>query len=339
MMLKYSEVFLGLKYRVPNNSGGYNGGPMYFLRHVFKKSWIPNFVALLLCIYGVEVYQFNVVVTSITSNIDFNEYVVSVVLLLFVLFAGSGGVRRVGNIASAAIPLFVILYVAMGFWVMAQNIHRFPEIFGLVLSSAFTGHAALGAFIGSPFLLTMSEGVRRGCYTGDVGVGYASVIHSESFVQIPEKQALLAIFDIFTDTIVICSTSIMLVLLTGVWHESIDTSLMVQTALSQYFPYMHFFMPFFLFILGYSTINAYFVVGLKCAGLLAPKIGPTLYYIYAIVALLLFSIIETRQAQLIMSIAGGLLLIINCYGIFRLRKEISYDFEFVEKSLEKNRVI
>jgi alanine or glycine:cation symporter, AGCS family len=116
MMLKYSEVFLGLKYRVPNNSGGYNGGPMYFLRHVFKKSWIPNFVALLLCIYGVEVYQFNVVVTSITSNIDFNEYVVSVVLLLFVLFAGSGGVRRVGNIASAAIPLF-----SRDFWISSKQ--------------------------------------------------------------------------------------------------------------------------------------------------------------------------------------------------------------------------
>ena len=177
----------------------------------------------------------------------------------------------------------------------------------------------------------ISQGARRGCYTGDIGVGYASVIHSESFVKIPEKQASLVIFDIFVDTFMICSTSVLIVLVTDLWHQPIDANLLVQTALAQYFPYMEWFMPLFLFLLGYSTINAYFCVGLKCAEYLSPKKGKAVYYAYAIVSLAAFALVDTVQAQSVMAIAGGLLLVFNCYGIFRLRKEISYNFNLTKR--------
>ena len=333
MVLKYAEVYLGLRYRVANPNGGYNGGPMYFLQKVFKKPWIPQFVCLLLCIYGVEVYQFSVVTTSISQNLDLNQYLVTAVLLALVIFAGSGGVQRVGSISSAIIPLFVILYVGMGFWVLLNNLSGIPEVLQQVFATAFTGQAAVGGFVGSTLITTISQGVRRGCYTGDLGVGYASVIHSESSVTVPEKQASLVIFDIFLDTFLICTTSVMLVLVTQLWQQPIEGSMLIQTALAQYFPYMEFFMPLFLFLLGYSTINAYFCVGLKSAEFLSPKRGRAFYYVYAVGVLIIFSLFDTAQAQSLMTIAGGLLLVINCYGIFRLRKEISYNIEFVNESL------
>lgn len=325
MILKYSEVYLGMRYRVSNGQGGYNGGPMYFLQRVFKKSWIPKLVCVLLCIYGVEVYQFSVVSTSITTNWGVNSYLVIGVLLALVIFAGLGGVRRVGSISSASLPIFVVLYVGMGGWVLLNNLSLLPEVFGLVLTSAFTGHAAVGGFVGAGLMQSISHGIRRGCYTGDVGVGYASVIHSESSEQVPEKQAVLAIFDIFLDTFIVCTTSLFLILTTGFWKEPIEAGMMVQSALGQYFPYMHFFMPLFLFILGYNTINAYFCVGLKCAEYLSPRFGRKLYYVYAVSALLAFSFLGTSQAQTAMAIAGVSLLIINGYGIFSLRKEISFN--------------
>lgn len=114
MMIKYSEVFLGLRYRVQNPEGGYSGGPMYFLQRVFKSSFVPNLVAVLLCIYGVEIYQFNVIVNSVSSNFALNPYIVLVVFLALIIFAGSGGVRRVGNISGFIIPFFVLLYMGMG---------------------------------------------------------------------------------------------------------------------------------------------------------------------------------------------------------------------------------
>lgn len=333
-IVKYAEVYLGIRYRISDGKGGYRGGPMYFLKHIFKNQWVPVMAAVLLCIYGVEIYQFSVITNTITTNFSVNKTIVTMLLLGLVIGASTGGVRRVGQISGMLIPLFILFYVGMGTWIFAQNISIIPEIFNSIFSSAFTGHAAVGAFAGSGLLLTMSQGLRRGCYTGDVGVGYASVIHSESGETCAERQASLAIFDIFMDSFMICTTSLMLVLVTGVWQEPIDASLLVQTALARYFPFMEFFMPVFLFLLGYTTIIAYFCAGIKCAQFLAPNYGRLIYYIYAAIALFFFSFIESAQALIIMSIAGGLLLVINLFGIYRFRNEIS--FEIPEEAVSEN---
>lgn len=330
-ILKYSEVYLGMRYRVNSADGGYSGGPMYYLRNAFKKPWISSVVCVLLCLYGVEIFQFSVVTGSISKNLDINLSVVVLIFLGLVMFAGSGGVKRVGSISSALIPIFVALYAGMGFWVLFSNASAIPSIFANVFHSAFNGHAAMGAFVGSSLLATVSHGVRRGCYCGDIGIGYASVIHSESSATIPEKQASLVIFEIFMDTFIICTTSVLIVLATDVWQEPLEGPMLVQTALGQYFPYMHFFMPLFLFLVGYATINAYFCVGLKCAEFLSPKRGRLLYQIYAVVVLISFSFLSSLVAQSVMAIAGGLLLLVNCLGIYLLRKEISFDFSFADE--------
>lgn len=324
-IVKYSEVYLGLKYRQTNAEGAYVGGPMYYLRQAIDKPWVSGLVCVLLCLYGVEIFQFSVVTNSISNNLGINLYVVVVVMLMLVLFAGSGGVRRVGTIASALIPIFVFCYVGMGTWVLLNNVGELPGVLSNVVSSAFTGHAAFGAFVGSTLISTISQGVRRGCYTGDIGIGYASVIHSETSVTVPEKQALLVIFEIFFDTFLICTSSVAVVLVTGVWQEPIHGSMLVQTALGQFFPYMHYFMPFFLFLVGYATINAYYCVGLKCAEFLMPKRGRLVYQAYAVVILLAFSFVDTTVAQSVMAIAGGMLLVMNAVGIYMLRKQISFD--------------
>jgi len=333
MMIKYAEVYLGLRYRIKNSKGGFDGGPMYFLSHAFKQKWVPTFVATLLCLYCVEIWQFNVITTSISANFPINQYIVIFVLIALVVFASSGGVGRVGNISRTVIPVFILLYVGMGFWILMHNLAILPDIFNSIITSAFSGKAAAGGFIGSTMMLTASQGIRRGCYTSDVGIGYASVIHSETSIKIPEKQACLVFMDIFLDSFVICTTTILLTLITGVWNEPLDCSLLVQRALEGYFPYMNFFMPFFLFLLGYSTINAFFCVGLKCAHFLHPTKGKLCFYLYAVSALLVFSLVDSSAAQSVMTIIGGMLLIFNTIGIIKLRKEISYEIDAPQPSL------
>lgn len=326
MMFKYAEVYLGIRFREHCPKGGFRGGPMYYLKQIFKGPFFPTLSAFLLCIYGVEIYQFRIVTQSITENFQINEYIVIFVLLFLVIAASSGGVRRVGSISSVIIPFFVIIYVSMGLWVLIMTIDTFPARLYDVLTSAFTGHAALGGFIGSTLMMAMSQGVRRGAYTGDVGIGYSSVIESQTLLTCPQKQASLVIFAMFLDTFVICTMTIFIILQTGVWSTSTPASMMVQTALETYFPYMEFFMPLFLFLLGYSTINAYFVVGLTCADYLSPKIGKKVFYLYAVSVLLLFSFSEPTEALSLMAIVGCLLLIINSYAIFKLRNEVDFHF-------------
>lgn len=327
-LIKYSEVFLGLKHRVKNDKGSYDGGPMYFLQQAFSSWTVPLIVSILMCIYGVEIYQFSVIADTVSTNWSLPREGVVLILLGLVFFAGMGGVSRVAKISSLILPVFIVVYMSMGLWVIAHHITELPAIFQYVFKSAFTGHAAVGGFAGSTMLLAIQHGISRAAYSGDIGIGNDSVIHSESQTVDPASQARLAVVGVFIDNIV-CTMSVLLVLVTGVWKSAdpIAASNMVQAALSQHFPMMDVFMPLFLLILGYSTIIAYFCVGIKCASFLSPKHGKRIYFGYAAFALPAFSYLDQSQALLLMSIAGSLLLMINLTGIFRLRKQVVFTLD------------
>lgn len=324
-IVKYCEIYLGFKFRVENQEGGYDGGPMYFLRKAFKGRVIPLAVAFLLCIYGVEIYQFSVITESITSNWHLPRFLVISVLLISVLYAALGGVERIGKICAWIMPLFLCIYVLIGLWVIGHEIDVLPELFSTVFKSAFTGHAAIGGFAGSSVLLAIQHGISRAAYSSDIGIGYDSIIQSESRAIHPERQSRLAILGVFIDN-TICTISILIVLVSGVWKadEPLLGSQLVQVGLSNYFPYMELFIPLFFIVTGYTTIIAYFVVGLKCARFLAPQWGRKIYIVYAVISFMFFSYGAQSHALLVMSVSGALLLITNLSGIFRLRHEILF---------------
>jgi len=328
MILKYSEVYLGVKYRKKNQEGQYVGGPMYFLKFAYKKnSWIGSLVAVLLCIYGVEIYQFQVVSETMSINFGIHYLIFTLFFLALVIYSGSGGIRRVGNICSFLMPLFMSIFLIMGCWVVFMNISEVPNVIALIFKSAFSGAAPLGGFVGSSIFLTVSQGMKSGCYASDVGVGYAAVIHSESSVQEPEKQASLIFIDFFLDIVFVCTMSVMIILSTGLWSSPLPATLLIQTALSQYFPYMGIFMPLFIFILGYSTVISYFSVGLRCSEYLCPNKGKFRFIVFSILFFLIFSFFESRHALTVMSLVQLTLLGINLTGTYLLRGEISFDLD------------
>lgn len=323
-IVKYGEIYLGFKYRVENKQGSYDGGPMFFLKKAFKFSFLPLLVAFLLCIYGVEIYQFSVVTDSISTNWNINRYFVIAALLGLVLFAGIGGVRRLATICSWIMPFFFVAYFAMGMWVIIREVSFLPSVFKDVVISAFTGHAAVGGFIGSSVIMAIQHGLARAAYSGDIGIGYDSIIQSESSTAYPERQARLAILGVFVDNM-ICTLSIAIVLLSGAWTlGGADGSQLIQIALSKYFPYMQVFVPLFIAICGYTTLIAFFVVGRKCAHYLSPRLGTKIYTLYATLSLVLFTFVDQSQALLVMSLSGAILMIINLLGIYRLRKDILF---------------
>ncbi|MBS0622912.1 MAG: sodium:alanine symporter family protein [Verrucomicrobia bacterium] len=325
MLLSYSEVYLGVKYRIKNEQGSYNGGPMYYLQKAFNAPWIPVAIALLLCVYGVEVFMFSQMTASISDNWGIDRYVVMLVMLVLVIWASLGGIRRVGEICSALIPLFVVIYGLVCLYVFAIHIAVIPSVFAMIFKSAFTGHAAVGGFAGATLLKSMGQGAARGSYSGDIGIGYSAVIHAETSIERPQNQACLAIFGIFLDTFVICSMSVLLILVTGVWQETIPAADLVQTALARYVPGMQYFMPVFIFLLAYSTLIAYLVVGIKCAAFISPRYGKGMYILYAIIVMVIFSFLDPKYALIAMTFAGGILLLFNLTGIFVLRKEIQFE--------------
>ncbi|MEM7361792.1 MAG: amino acid carrier protein [Bacteroidota bacterium] len=322
MVIKYSEVYLGIKFRVKNSTGSYDGGPMFYLQKLFDNQAIPVLFALLLAFYGTEIYLFSLIVDTVEVNWGTNKYMTIFLLLGLVLYAVRGGVERVGKISSFMVPLFMTIYLSMCVWILYQNSAQILPTFKLILQSAFTGHAAVGGFTGSTVLLSMSQGMARGCYSGDIGIGYAAIVHAESSHADPENQPNLSILGIYLDTFLICTFTTLIVLVTNMWSQECTASMMTQMTLSQYFPYMSLFMPLFLFIVGYSTIIAYFVVGLKCVKFLSPKWGTKIYYMYGIISFCLFSFVDADIVIKVMAICNALLLFCNVYGIYKLREEL-----------------
>lgn len=328
MIVKYSEIYLGMKFRVANKQGSYDGGPMFYLPHAFSsdflKRWVARLVCVLICIYGIEIYMFSVMTTSISENWHINKVLVALILVAMVYFTMKGGMQRVANIAAAIIPFFIFLFSMMALWVIWKNTHMIPEIFTEVFTSAFTGHAATGGFIGATLAQTISYGIKRSCYSGDVGIGYASMMHSESKETDPARQASLGIFGIFLDTFVICSLSIAVVLFTETWKEPIDATFYLQFALEKYYNGVGIIWPVFVFLLGFSTIIAFFMAGIKASGFLFGERGKKVYLYLGLVLFFLFAFLESKHALLIMELAGGLLLTINLVGFYLLRKEIEF---------------
>ena len=331
MLVKYAEIYLGVKFRVKNENNCYSGGPMVYLRQFDRFNILSTAVALLLCLYGIEVYMFKTVTHSISLGWGIDQSVVILLFLAAVLWAGKQGIEFVGKLSTILIPIFLVIFMGMSFTVFYLYAAQIPGVFYSIFVHAFTPHAAVGGFAGSSVVLAMSHGMRRACYTGDIGVGYASTVHSSSSEGSPAKQAAMGIVAILLDTFIICTMSVLLVLVTGVWQENIPHDQMVLAALSKVFPFVAVVWPFFVFILGYSSIVAFISVGKTAAWHLSPERGEYLYFIVATIMFVLVSFFGTEShAMAIMSITGILLLILNMIGMWGLMHHIKFSVKDIE---------
>lgn len=326
MLVKYGEIFLSIKFRQKFGEHEYIAGPITYLKRVAGGKILSTIVAVLLCLYGIEIYMFKAMTETISIGWGLDKTFVVFVLLLLTLGIGKGGVKLVGQVSSTIIPFFLVVFACMGLWIFAHNLAELGAVFKLIFSTAFTGHAAFGAFAGTTVILSMSQGFKRACYAGDIGIGYAGTIHGETSELVPAKQASMAIIEIILDSFIVCTTSVLLILVTGVWHEGHSSEMIVSHALGKYFNYIDVIWPFFIFLLAYSTLIAFYAVGQKACNYLFPKIGCYLYPATAVCAFLFFAFFgKTSHALAIMSMTGMLLLIINLYGMVSLLDEVDFN--------------
>ena len=323
MMIKYAEVYLGIKYRKRNNNG-FNGGPMYYLMVAFKNKYLSVIVCILLCIYGADVSQFLIITDTIVNTFSINRYLVISVLIFFIIFVSIKGTKRFATVCAVMMPPLILGYIALGVWVIFDNFFCLPSIFSLIISSFFDPQSYVGGLISGSLFLSAHYGVSRAVYSGDIGIGYDSIIQSETQIIYPEKQARMSVFALFTDSL-ICTISILILLFTGVWKiKGLQPSEYVISALKLYLPHVEYFMVTLFILAGFTTITGYLVVGQKCATYLNYKFGKVFYIIYSVVTFVFFSFYDQEQVILIMSVSGGLLMVINLVGVFKLRKSIKF---------------
>lgn len=325
-IVKYAEVYLGIKYRTVDAKGVYQGGPMYFLHKAYKTPLISVIVAVLLCIYGIEIYQFSVITESLSDCWDISKFYTVFGLLSLIIYAVQGGLQRIGKICSCILPFFLTVYCGIAIYILVKEFHNLPALFSSVFTSAFSGHGAIGGFAGCGVAMTIRQGISRAAYSGDIGIGFDSIIQSESCVKHPSEQAQLSIIGMAVDNL-ICTFSLLIVLASGAWTEPfVSGTDAITTALSKYInpSYVKIFLPTFFFVTGYTTIISYFLVGKKCAQYLHAKHGDKIYTAYGVIMLPLFCILPQNTALLVMSVSGAFLLCFNLFGVFLLRKEVVF---------------
>jgi len=328
MLVKYAEIYLGMIYRIKDEQNSYVGGPMIYLQQLQGGKFLSSLVALLFCLYGAEIYIFRVITHSVVAGWGFDKNIVVVLLMFLVLVIGQGGLKLVGKVSSIIIPVFLVIFASMCLWILSINIFMIPAMFKTIIVSAWTSHAAIGAFAGSSVMFTLSHGIRRACYSGDIGIGYASTIHSQTSETSPSREASMGIMGIFIDTFVICTLSLLLILVTGTWKDGHHETVLVAEALSLYFPYVNLVWPMFIFLLGYSSLISFYAVGKNASVFLFGKNGNIAYPVFASCVFVIFSYIgENQHAMMFMAITGMMLLLVNVYGIIRLSDKIKFNLE------------
>lgn len=332
-LIKYSEIYLGMKYRVRSPNGGYDGAIMFAFPKAFKNKYLAaflmNFGYILLCIYGVEIYQFTVIIDTFKEAMPIlhREWLI-IGMLCLTFYVALGGIRRLANICSFLMPIFISVYLFVCLRIVFANIGHLPSILGTVLKSAFMGHAPIGGFLGSTCLIAAYQGTAKAVYTADIAIGFDSFINSESRVQNPNHQARVAILATLLNAC-ICTLSILVVLLTGLWKDPTITraSDYIITAVGMYFPYSKVLMAIIIFLAGFKTVQAYLATGAKSARFLHPKWGYHVYIAYAIASLWFFAHFDQTRVLLIMSLSSGLLVLLNLSCILRLRRQICFKLD------------
>ncbi|AVP86999.1 hypothetical protein phytr_360 [Candidatus Phycorickettsia trachydisci] len=328
MLIKYSEIYLGIKYRVLNSKRHYDGGPMFFIPAAFDGiigKFLASFSAVLLCIYSIEVYQFSTLVQTLQKTFAIDKTIIILFLLLIVLYVGIGGVNRLATMCSRFIPIFVFLYIFICLYIIVANIGSLPSVILDIFKSAFVGQAPIGGFVGSSMMLAGYYGVRTAVYSGDIGIGYESVIQSETNAHKRKVQAQMAIYALLTDSF-LCTLTAFAVAASGAWCQNVlDSKEVMQNLMYDYLPHSNFLVISFLFLAIYTTITAYFTAGVKTSRFLSKKWGNYIFFTTAVILFSIFSYLPTERALTIMMISGGLLVLINVTAILKLRHQIDFN--------------
>lgn len=220
MCTKYCEILLAMKYRVTDENGVYKGGPMYYIENGLGKKWKPLAVifAILggLASFGIgNIAQSAEISGALNGMFGLDPLVTGILLAVLIAIVVIGGVQRIGQVTSYMVPFMAIFYIIAGIIVIIMRITDIPAVFALIFKEAFSFKAVGGGVFGYAIMVAMRQGFARGVFSNEAGLGSAPIAHAASETKEPGDQAIWGVFEVFVDTIVICSITALTVLLSG----------------------------------------------------------------------------------------------------------------------------
>jgi len=336
MCTKFAEVTLAVHYRERNAEGDYVGGPMYYIKNGLGKKW--HWLATLFAIFGIfavfgtgNATQVNTIVASVnTALLNYNiiteaqtsviSLVIGIIIAMMVAMVLLGGIKRLGNVTEKLVPFMALLYIILAMGVVVINIKNLPTVFYQIFYGAFNPAAITGGIVGS-FFMSMKKGISRGIFSNEAGLGTGSIAHACAEIGKPVQQGLFGIFEVFADTIVICTLTALVVLCSGVninYGEAAGAELTILGFTSTYGNWVSIFTAVAMCCFAFSTILGWGLYGARCAEyLFSAKVIRPFMVIYAFVSI----VGATMDLGLMWSIAdtfNGLMAIPNLIALFLL---------------------
>lgn len=282
MCTKFSEVTLAIHFREKNKNGEYVGGPMYYIKNGLSKKW--HCLAVFYAVFGVltvfgtgNATQVNTIVSSVnTALMNFNilkgepnsnvNLIFGIFIAALVAMVLLGGIKRIGQVSEKLVPFMAVLYVILALGVIILNIQRVPGVFAQIVSGAFTPRAATGGIIGSMFL-SMKKGVSRGIFSNEAGLGTGSIAHACADTDNAVHQGMFGIFEVFMDTIVICTLTGLVILLAAPnisYGQAAGAELTISGFTATYGGWVSILTAIAMCCFAFSTIIGWGLYGSRC---------------------------------------------------------------------------
>ena len=336
MCTKFAEVTLAVHFRERNAHGDLVGGPMYYIKNGLSKKW--HWLAVLFSIFGVltvfgtgNATQVNTITTAINSallnfhiidqdSVSTSNLILGILIAVVVGLVLLGGIKRIGSVTEKLVPFMALFYIILALGVVVMNYQSIPAVFASIISGAFHPSAVTGGVVGSMFL-SMKKGVSRGIFSNEAGLGTGSIAHACADTKKPVKQGFFGIFEVFMDTIVICTLTALVVLCSGVpiqYGVDAGAELTIQGFIATYGSWVSLFTAVAMCCFAFSTIIGWGLYGARCIEFLfSAKVIKPFMVVYSLVAILG----ATANLGLLWSIAetfNGLMAIPNLIAVFLL---------------------
>lgn len=329
MVTKFAEATLAVHFRVKEN-GEYVGGPMYMIRQGMGRKWLP--LAGIYSFFGVvaafgvgNATQINAVVTGINSTIVafggretwLGNLLMGVLLAAVILLMLLGGAKRIGVVAERLIPFVSAAYLLLGLGVLVVKAQLLPDAFRSILYGAFSPRAVTGGIVGSAFA-TLRVGVSRGVFTNEAGMGTASIAHASAQVAHPAEQGLMGIMEVFLDTIVICTMTALVILVSGVaipYGVDVGVALTTDAFCAVYGDWVSVFIAAALCCFAFATVLGWGLYGARCAQFL---FGSNVWKKFAVlqsVCVVLGAVLNTGAVWILSETVNGLMAIPNLIAL------------------------
>ncbi len=333
MTTKFAEVVLAVNFREKTDDGRYVGGPMYYIEKGLGKSW--KWLAVLFAFFGAlaafgigNMTQANSVALAVEGSFKVPPLATGIVLAVLTGLVIVGGLKRIASITEKLVPFMAAIYIIGGLFILLSNVGAIPGAFAIIFKNAFTGTAAVGGFAGAAMARSIRYGIARGVFTNEAGLGSAPIAHAAATTDHPVRQGLWGIFEVFADTIVICSITALAIVTTGVWETGESGAVLTTLAFNTAIPGGGIIVTVGLILFAYSTILGWAYYGERCLEYL---VGTKPILAYRLLWTVFIVIGAVGGLEFIWSLAdtlNGLMAIPNLIGVlflsgtvFKLTKE------------------